>query len=105
MPGFEDPRTSGEDAALPHQVPAARPASADDEVLERHRSGLLAVSGVTAVWSGLTSSGTTAVFVGITDPAARARLPEELEGYPVEVVDIPGGFVAQPAAEGSPERP
>ncbi|WP_372726978.1 hypothetical protein [Nocardioides sp.] len=94
MTDFEDPLQGGEDAALPHRPPPSGAASAEDELLERHRADLLTVPGVTAVWSGLTSTGAVAVFVGVTDPSARDRLPRSLEGLPVEVVDVPGGFVA-----------
>jgi hypothetical protein len=105
VPQFDDPSASGEDAALPHRVPSASGTSVEDEVVERHRAGLLSVPGVTAVWSGLTPSGTTALFIGITDPSARARLPGVLEGYPVEIVDVPGGFVPLPADGGPSETP
>jgi len=37
------------------------------------------------------------VRIDVEDDSVRARLPEEIEGYPVQVVVVPGGFEILPA--------
>ncbi|MGH3874231.1 MAG: hypothetical protein ACRDSR_22475 [Pseudonocardiaceae bacterium] len=49
---------------------------------------------------GRTPIGDDAIRVDVEDESVRDRLPKTVEGYPVEVVVVPGGFGIFPA--GSP---
>lgn len=54
-------------------------------VRARHEQRLLALDGVEGVAIGRTGAGAEAIVVYVRDAAARARVPEEIERYPVEV--------------------
>jgi len=92
---FEAPRGDDEQAAVPF-TPGTGPArSPIDEVLERNISALRAIEGVAGVGHGRTPTGDDAVVVHVGDASVRDRLPGDVEGYPVEVIVIPGGFDIQ----------
>jgi len=57
------------------------------EVIAAHDDSLLAVPGVIGVYEGARDDGTPVIRVLATglSAAARARIPETLEGYPVEI--------------------
>jgi hypothetical protein len=94
--GFGEPAEMGEDAALPATPPPPGPGGPDriDEVLERSRPELLAIPGVVGIGHGRTQDGDDAIIVWVTDSGAADRLPAEIEGYPVIVNTVPGGFHA-----------
>ncbi len=56
------------------------------EVLERRGGELLGVGGVAGYGVGRTPDGREAIVVYLTDTAARAALPESLDGLPVLAV-------------------
>ncbi len=96
MDQFEEPKAVVEDAAIGEFVPPPRPdLTVLDGVLERNQADLLSIDGVTATWTGLNAEGADVVFVAVTDTSARPRVPQVIEGHPVEVVVVPGGFVPQ----------
>jgi hypothetical protein len=51
-----------------------------EQVLAEHNEALMAVPGVVG-----TAIGASGIRVFLADGAARARIPDRLEGYPVEV--------------------
>jgi hypothetical protein len=69
------------------------------EVIAAHDDSLLAVPGVIGVYEGEMDDGTSVIRVLVTglSGAARARIPETLEGYPVE---IERSGVIRPLGEG-----
>lgn len=93
--GFEAPRGDDEQAAVPF-TPGPGPArSPIDDVLERNMSALRAIEGVAGVGRGRTPTGDDAIVVHVRDASVRDRLPGDVEGYPVEVIVVPGGFDIQ----------
>ena len=95
-PGLEEPANNGEEAALPGNAPP--PYAGDthpiDAVLERSRPELVAIPGVAGAGRGQTPDGDAAIIVWVTDSQAAERLRPEIEGYPVIVNIVPGGFRA-----------
>ncbi|NOY45062.1 MAG: hypothetical protein GXP50_06395 [Deltaproteobacteria bacterium] len=55
------------------------------DVLARHRAGLLSRTGVVGVWVGLGPDGEACIRVGTDRPAGSVDppLPDEIEGVPV----------------------
>jgi hypothetical protein len=94
--GFEEPAGRGEEAALRATGPPPSSGRADpvDDILERSRPQLLAIPGVVGTGHGRTQKGDDAIIVWVTDAAAAERVPADIEGYPVIVNTVPGGFVA-----------
>ena len=94
--GFEEPAHSQEQAALPVTTPPPNQGDTHpiDDVLERIRPELLTIPGFAGVAHGQTPDGNDAVIVWVTDPDAAKRVPTEIEGYPVIVDVVPGGFRA-----------
>lgn len=93
--GFDAPHPTGENAAIPAgEPPHPATASPAADALQRHRSSLLAIPGVIGVGNSLTPSGADAIDVFISDPGAASALPADIEGYPVQVHEVPGGFHA-----------
>lgn len=94
-PGWEEPSAPGqEQAALPLRPPPdldVDPGRLQD-VVERNRPQLLATPGVVGVGEGLTPDGEDAVLVWTTDRQAAEHVPAEVEGHPVIVHVVPGGF-------------
>jgi hypothetical protein len=91
----DDPRPS----AAPAQPPPLpqRPPSPLAAVLERSRKRLFEIEGVHGVAEGRTPAGDDAVRVDVDSEIVGRRIPNEIEGYPVEVVIVPGGFGTLPA--------
>jgi hypothetical protein len=99
--GFEAPHGGEEQAAVPFTPgPGAAP-SPIDAVLERTTPGLRGIEGVVGVGKGLTAAGDDAIVIHVRDASVRDRLPETVEGYPVIVEVVPGGFKIQ-SEGGSP---
>jgi hypothetical protein len=106
--GFAEPGGSPEQAAVSFTPPdstagfsaSPRPQGAPSPltaVVERNKARLLQIEGVHGVAESRTRIGDDAVRVDIDDDSIRQRLPNEIEGYPVEVVVVPGGFGILPA--------
>lgn len=66
------------------------------EVKTRYEPQFLQMAGVVSVGIGLNKNGREAIIIGLEspNPETEARLPSELEGYPV-VVQIVGRIRAQ----------
>ena len=94
---FAEPGAAREEAAMSFTPPTAREPSDVTGVVERNRTKLAEIPGVHGVSEGRTPIGDPAVRIDIEDDSVRARLPKEIEGYPVEVVVVPGGFETLPA--------
>jgi hypothetical protein len=94
--GFEEPAHGQEEAALPATTPPPNQGGTHpiDDVLERNRPELLSIPGFAGVGRGQTPEGNDAIIVWVTDPDAAKRVPTEIEGYPVIVNVVPGGFRA-----------
>jgi hypothetical protein len=94
--GFEEPSEMSEDAALPATTPPPSSSGANpiDDILERSRPELLALPGVVGTGHGRTQDGADAIIIWVTDPGAAEHVPTEIEGYPVIVNTVPGGFRA-----------
>jgi hypothetical protein len=95
--GFLEPGADGGEAAVSAFTPNPQPTSPIDGVLERNGPRLLAIDGVIGIGHTRTAIGADAVLVHVLYDSVRERVPEEMEGYPVEVVVIKGGFDAQTA--------
>ncbi|MFC9919555.1 hypothetical protein [Agromyces binzhouensis] len=86
----------GEDAALPAGQPPPGPEPDPvDELIAAEQDRLLGLSGVDGVGHGRTDEGEDAIIVWISDPAAATSVPRAIEGVPVIVEHVPGGFHAQ----------
>jgi hypothetical protein len=100
-PEFDAPGEASERAEM-HFSPAEHSqmsTSEIDGVIDRHSRELLAIDGVHGVGVGRTPIGDTAVRIDIDNESVRSRLPREVDGYPVEVAIVPGGFDILPAAK------
>lgn len=67
------------------------------EVLAAHTPELMAIPGVVGTAESRTSDGRPCILVLLakSDPGLRARLPRELEGWPVRL-EVTGEFHAMP---------
>jgi hypothetical protein len=73
-------------AAMPYNpAPAQGPRSAISLVRDRNEQQLLAIEGVKGVGIGRDRIGDDAFVVYALDASVRARVPTEIEGYPVEI--------------------
>lgn len=99
---FQEPSPAPEQAAVSFTSPPPPPGRqpAITAVVERNRARLLTIEGVHGVAEGRSPIGGDAVRIDVDDESVRDRLPTRIEGYPVEVVVVPGGFGILPA--GSP---
>jgi hypothetical protein len=95
---FAEPGGAPEEAAISFITPPSpQGQSAVTGVVERNRAELTKIPGVHGVSEGRTPIGDPALRIDVEDDSVRARLPKEIEGYPVEVVVVPGGFEILPA--------
>ena len=94
---FAEPGAAPEEAAISFTPPNPQGQSAITGVVERNRAELAKIPGVHGVSEARTLIGDPAVRIDVEDDSVRARLPKEIEGYPVEVVVVPGGFEILPA--------
>ncbi|MBZ4322608.1 hypothetical protein [Streptomyces huiliensis] len=73
------------------------PASRLTAVLERNRARLHEIDGVHGVSEGRTPAGDDAIRVDVEDESVGDRVPGEVEGFPVVIAVVPGGFGSLPA--------
>ena len=99
-PKFESPGDASERAEMSFSPSGSESASSEiGGVIDRHSGELLKIKGVYGVGAGRTPIGDDAVRVDIDNESIRGQLPQEIEGYPVEVVVVPGGFDILPATK------
>lgn len=98
---FAQPGGAPEQAAVSFTPPAQPgPQSPITAVVERNRARLHEIEGVHGVSQTRTLIGNDAIRVDVENASVADQLPREIEGYPVEIVVVPGGFGILPA--GSP---
>lgn len=93
---FSEPGGTSEEAAVFFAPPISQLRPAVVGVIERNGAALAKVPGVCGVSESRTPTGEPVVRIDVEDEMVRARLPEQIEGYQVEVVVVPGGFGIQP---------
>jgi hypothetical protein len=93
---FEEPSEKpSEEGAMPFYNPEAQTARSPlEDALERSQARLRTIEGVVGVAVGRTEIGDDALLIYVIDSSIRERVPSEIDGYPVEVVVVPGGFDA-----------
>lgn len=94
---FANPGGAPEQAAVPFTPAPHGSQSPITGVVERNRGRLHKIEGVHGVSEGRTPIGNDAIRVDVENESVRDRLPSEIEGYPVEIVVVPGGFGILPA--------
>ena len=70
---------------MPYE-PEPEPALAIDVVRQRHERDIIAIDGVVGLATGRSRAGGDAIVVYVRDASVEARVPSELEGYPVVTV-------------------
>jgi len=86
--GFDVPdpaALTSEKASMPY-TPEPEPASAIEAVRERHERDIAAIDGVVGLGIGRSRAGDDAIVVYLRDASVEARVPSELDGYPVVTV-------------------
>ena len=93
---FDEPGGVTEAAAVPLGAPPTPYDAPTDmqSALMRARESFIDLPAVTGVAHGLTADGHDALVIYVTDHSATASLPAELDGYPVIIQVVPGGFHA-----------
>jgi hypothetical protein len=106
---FEEPRGAPENAVTapyspedapenavtpPYSPDPGPPPTGVQAAVDRHRDELLAIDGIVAVSVGRTPVGDDGVIVYADRPTLEAAVPEEVEGYAVQIEVVPGGFDA-----------
>lgn len=95
---FAEPCGAPEQAEISFtRPPPQRVPSPITEIVERNRARLSEIEGVHGVAESRTPSGDDSIRVDVEDDSVRERVPKEIEGYPVEVIVVPGGFGILPA--------
>jgi hypothetical protein len=92
MTGFEEPRHIGESAALPLQTPPSQPMDALDTLISRVSSKYKDTPGVHGVGRGFGRPNRDAIVIFVDNGGVAESLPKEIEGYPVVVEVVQGGF-------------
>jgi hypothetical protein len=76
-----------EEASMPYTPGSdAEPASGIQAVRQRHERDLAAIDGVVGLGIGRSRAGGDAIVVYLRDASVEARVPSELDGYPVVTV-------------------
>lgn len=83
-----------EQAAMAYPGP---PSSAADAVIDRARAALRDLPGFVGVGRTRTAIGDEAIAVYMLSTSAADQIPDHLEGLPVQLVVVPGGFDTLPA--------
>lgn len=94
MTQYDEPRQTDEVAALPvrDEPPPGPPMDELDAVITRVAQDLKHVPGVHGVGRGLGTPERDAIVVFVDHADVGKSLPEQIEGYPVAVQVVPGGF-------------
>jgi hypothetical protein len=92
MTGFDEPRHTGESAALPLQTPPSQPMDALDTLILRVSSDYKDTPGVHGVGRGFGRPDRDAIVIFVDNGVVAESLPKEIEGYPVIVDVVQGGF-------------
>ena len=94
MTQYEEPRQTNERAALPVQdeSPAGPPMDELDTVITRVASELKTTPGVHGVGRGFGTPERDAIVVFVEHAGVADSLPDEIEGHPVVVQVVTGGF-------------
>jgi hypothetical protein len=109
--GFAVPGGESEQAAVSFTPPGASeqaamtftpPVSQESQspimaIIERNRARLAGIEGVHGISEGRSRIGDPVVRIDVDNESVRQRLPKEIDGYPVEVILVPGGFDVLPA--------
>jgi hypothetical protein len=66
-----------------------------DEVIARTAAELKHTKGVHGVGRGYAQPGRDAIVVFVDNDGVKTSLPTEIDGYPVAVEVVPGGFTIQ----------
>lgn len=83
---FEPPgNAANEDVAVPYH-PDKEQLTGARAVVRSHDKELLAVDGIEGVAAGQDPSGRDAIVVYVRQQSVAERVPETIDGYPVEVV-------------------
>jgi hypothetical protein len=94
MNQYDEPYITGESAARSWQPTESAPATRVDSVVGRASSRLLKLKGVHGLAHGL-RGGQTVILIFVDDESVRDLLPGDIEGYPVVVELVAGGFGIQ----------
>ena len=80
---------SASDDASPPAQEAAMPDRPIEEVLADHDDAIMAIPGVTMIYVGADAQGEPLIKVGVdrATPELEERIPDQLEGWPVVVVE------------------
>jgi hypothetical protein len=73
-----------EDAAMYYNPEASEPETGIGRAKAKHEQTLMAIDGVEGVGIGRDGLGNDAIKVYLRDSGVKARLPKDLDGYPVE---------------------
>jgi hypothetical protein len=95
MTQFEEPRPTGESAQLPMRTPEQPAMDELDEVIARTAAELVSRQGVHGVGRGYARPGQDGIVIFVDNDEVKTSLPTEIEGYPVAVETVPGGFTIQ----------
>jgi hypothetical protein len=96
LPPQAPPPGEQAEMAPPGAGDAPEEASAAARVLRRHTPELLAIEGVEGVAVGRTATGEEAIVAYLHEAAAAARVPAQIDGYPV-LTTVTGPIDAQSA--------
>ena len=75
-----------EEAAVPYNPGPGPESSGVDQARGRNEPRLLSINGVKGIGIGRNAIGDDAIVVFVVDGSVRARLPADVDGYPVETV-------------------
>lgn len=89
---FAEPGSAREEAEISFSPPIRQEQSAVSSVIIRHGAELTKIAGVHGISEGRTPTGDPTVRIDVDNDSVRARLPEMIEGFPVQIVVVPGGF-------------
>jgi hypothetical protein len=82
---FEPPDfLAPEDAEMPSPGEEPPAGGALEAARDRNAPSLMAIPGVVGIAAGRTDAGDDAIVVYLEEPAARERVPDEVEGFPVQ---------------------
>ncbi|MCZ6876044.1 MAG: hypothetical protein O7G88_21365 [bacterium] len=86
-----------EEAAMPYPAEEEgeyMPTSEIERAIHKHDQQLLSIDGVEGMGTGQDEIGDSVIVVYLSDETVRQRIPSALEGFPVRIEMVPGGFHA-----------